>query len=125
MFDNGNVRHCRRARRAVPMLLLRWAADHVTGPNFHDRTSPALDQTAARRDDQGLAQRMGVPMGPCAGLEGDTRGEHAGRIGSLVQRVNADRATKILSWPFARRLCTASFDVHSVTASCERIGKRW
>src|SRR5262245_33096774 len=104
MFDNGNVRHSRSARRAVPMLLIRWAANHVTWSNFHDRTSPTLHQTAASRDDQGLAQRMGVPIGPCAGLERHTGREHAGRIGSLVQWVNADRASKILGWPFARRL---------------------
>ena len=54
MFDNGNVRHGRRARRAVPMLLIRWAADHVAWSDFHDRAAPTLDQTAARRHNRPL-----------------------------------------------------------------------
>src|SRR5262249_36229009 len=72
LFLNGNVRHGRGCRGAVPVLLTRREPDHVTGPDFLDRAAPALGQAAASRHDQGLAQRVGVPRRPSAGLERDT-----------------------------------------------------
>src|SRR6266496_2230740 len=82
-FQNGDMRHGRGCRGAMPMLFTRRARDHVTRPNFLDRASPALHQTASRCHDQGLAQRMSVPCGPGAGLERDTDAERARRIGCL------------------------------------------
>src|SRR6266446_6060950 len=72
LFLNGDVRHGRGCRSAVPVLLTRWEPDHVARPNCLDRTSPALCEAAARRHDQVLTQRVGVPCGAGAGLEGDT-----------------------------------------------------
>src|SRR4051794_3089762 len=69
MFNHGNMRHGRSRRGAVPMLLIRRAADHVSWPNFFDRASPALYEAAASRHDQGLAERVSVPRSPRAGLE--------------------------------------------------------
>jgi hypothetical protein len=65
------------------MLLTGRAPDHVTRPDFRDRAFPALHQTASRCHDQGLAQRMGVPRGPGAGLERDADAERA-RAGSFA-----------------------------------------
>ena len=45
--------------------------DDVARPDFLDRAALALHPAAAGRDDQRLAQRMGVPGGARAGLEGD------------------------------------------------------
>jgi hypothetical protein len=42
LFHDGDVRHGRACRGAVPMLLTRRAPDHVTRPNLLDRASPAL-----------------------------------------------------------------------------------
>src|SRR5947209_2442425 len=103
-FLNGDVRHGRGWRGSVPMFLTRWEPDHVTRPNVLDRLPPALDSATASCHDQGLAQRMGMPCGPSAGLEGDTGADRAGRIGCLEQRVNAYRASKVLGRPFAGRL---------------------
>ena len=53
----------------MPMFLTRRDPDHVTRPNFLDRAAPALYQAAASRHDQSLAQRVGVPRRPGAGLK--------------------------------------------------------
>src|SRR5437867_971395 len=80
-FHNGNVRHGRGWRCAVPMLLTGWKPNHVTRPDFFDRAAPALHEATASRHNQGLAQRVSVPGCPSAWLERDTRAEHACRIG--------------------------------------------
>src|SRR5712692_155008 len=103
-FLNGDVRHGRGGRGAVPMLLTRREPDHVPRPNFLDRTAPALYPAEALRQDQGLAQRVAVPCGPSAGLERDTGADRACRIRCLEQGVNAYRAGKILGRTFAGRL---------------------
>src|SRR6266704_3823342 len=71
LFDDGDVRHGRGGRGAVPMLLAGRNPDHVARPYFFQRTAPALYLPAAGRHDQGLAQWVGVPCRPGAGLEGD------------------------------------------------------
>src|ERR687898_2500864 len=58
---NGDMRHRRRGRCAMPMLLIRRKPDHITWVDFLDRATPSLHPPAAGRDDQGLAERMGVP----------------------------------------------------------------
>src|SRR6266566_3865233 len=83
LFLNGNVRHRRGRRGAVPMLLPRRNPDHVTRPNFLDRTSPALDPAAAGRDDESLTERVRVPCGPRARLESYAGALNACRIGRL------------------------------------------
>ena len=70
-FLNGDVRHGRGRRGAVPMFFTGSDPDHITRPNFLDRATPALRQTTAGRHYQGLAQRMGVPCCPSPGLERD------------------------------------------------------
>src|ERR1039457_2379919 len=71
LFLNGDVRHGRGWRSAVPMLLARREPDHVTRTNFFDRAAPALHASAASRHDQRLTQRMGVPCGAGAGFKRD------------------------------------------------------
>ena len=78
--------------------------DHITRPDFLDLASPALHAAAAGRHDQGLAERVGVPCCPGAGLEGDTGAERTCRSGWLEQGVNAHRAGKILGRSLAGRL---------------------
>ena len=72
LFLNGDMRHGGGWRGAMPVLLAWREPDHVAGPDFFDRASPALRPAATRRHDQGLTQRMGVPRGSGTGLEGDT-----------------------------------------------------
>ncbi len=61
LFHNGNVRHGRVCRGAMPILFAWWARDYVTGPDYRDRTSPTLRPAAACDDDQGLSQGVSVP----------------------------------------------------------------
>ena len=103
-FLNGDVRHRGGWRCAVPVLLTRREPDHVTGPDFLDRPAPALRAAAASRHDQRLAQRVRVPRGSSAGLEGDARARDACRIGGLIERIDSDRASEVLGRSFAGRL---------------------
>src|SRR3954451_12293981 len=69
---DGDVRHGRRGRRPVPVLLARWEPDDVTGADLLDRPSLSLGPAAARRDDERLAERVRVPRRPCPRLDRDT-----------------------------------------------------
>src|SRR5262245_4785499 len=68
-FLDGDMRHRRRRRCAVPVLLAGRKPDHVARPDLLDRAALALRPAAAERDDQGLAERMGMPGGASARLE--------------------------------------------------------
>src|SRR3954447_19198505 len=76
---DGDVRHRRRGRRPVPMLLARREPDHVTRSYFLDRASLPLDPAAAGRDDERLTQGVGMPGRPAPGLEGDGVAGRTGR----------------------------------------------
>src|SRR5438067_975111 len=88
-FLDGDMGHRRRRLGAVPMLLAGRRPDHVTWADLLDRSAPALHPTAARRDDQRLAERMGVPVAAGARLESDGGAGHAPRLGRLEQRIDA------------------------------------
>src|SRR6266567_1722112 len=81
------------------MLLTRRAPDHVAGADFFDWASPALNQAAASRDDQGLTQRVRVPRRPGAGLEGDADAERPRRLGWLGA-ASLDVHTASFLYPF-------------------------
>ena len=101
---NGDVRHGGSWCGPMPVFLPRLEPDHIPLTNVFNRASPALCPAKALRHNQRLAQWMGMPGGPSTWLERDTGTSHACRIGSLEQRINADRAAKVLGWPFARWL---------------------
>src|SRR5260221_709682 len=56
-----NVRHRFARRRAVPVLLVGRAPQHVTGVELEDWAALHLRPADAFGDDQGLAERMRVP----------------------------------------------------------------
>src|SRR3712207_283417 len=64
---DGDLAHGRGRRGAVPVLLARREPDHVTRADLPDRPALALGPAASGGDDQGLAERMGVPGGAGAG----------------------------------------------------------
>src|SRR5215472_8001235 len=70
-FLNGDVSHCCRRRRAMPMLLVGRKPDDIARPDFLNRAALSLRPAATSRDDQGLPERVRVPGGPCTRLEGD------------------------------------------------------
>src|SRR2546423_8314428 len=100
MFEDGDVRHRRSRSGAVPMLLTWRAPHHIARSNFLFRATIALHPPTSGCNDQGLSERMPVPCCPSAGLERNTDGEHACRIGCLEQWVNAYHAGKVLSWSY-------------------------
>ena len=87
----------------MPVLLTRRKPDDITRVDFLDRAAPSLHPAAARRDDQGLAERMGVPCRARAGFERDAGASNTCRIGRLEQRVNTDCAGEIIRWPPCRK----------------------
>lgn len=84
-------------RGAVPMFFPRREPDDIAGTNLLDGATPTLDSTTARRHDQRLPQRVGVPGGSCPWFKGDTGTAHPRRIGGLEERVDAHRAGKIVA----------------------------
>ena len=54
----------------MAVLLARRKPDHIAGTNLLDWAALALNEAKSCRDDQGLTERMGVPGGASAGLEG-------------------------------------------------------
>lgn len=87
LFLNGDVRHGRRGRSAMPMLLTRRKPDHVAGMDGLDGSSPALREAGAGGDDEGLAQWVRVPCGPGARLERDAGAGDTRRVRGLDERV--------------------------------------
>src|SRR6266567_1663763 len=64
LFLNGDVRHSRGRRRAVPVLLARRNPDHVPWTDLFDGAAPALRAAAASRDEESLTERMRMPGSP-------------------------------------------------------------
>src|SRR5918993_1266025 len=106
--------HCRGGRGAMPVLLARREPDHLSGADLLDGPTLTLNQTVAGRDDQGLAQRMRVPRGAGAELEGHARAADAGRIAGLEQGIDPDGASEPVGRPFASGLRANSLDFHGL-----------
>src|SRR5882724_5278781 len=106
------MRHRGLWRRPVPMLLTRREPDDIPWPDFLNRPAFALRPAAAGRNDESLPQRMRMPGGAGTRLERHTGTDHARRIGRLKQRIDADRAGKVVGRSLAGRLRAAAFDLH-------------
>ena len=103
---NGDVRHRRRRRRAVPVLFTRWKPHDVARTDLLDRSAPALHASGAGRDDQRLPERMRVPRRAGARLERHGCARDACRSRRLKQRIDPHRAGKPIGRTFAGRLRT-------------------
>ena len=104
VFLDGHMRHGCGRRSAVPMFLTWRDRDHISWSNFLTRSAPTLHPTAARRHNQGLAQRVTVPGCPRARLERDTGAARACRIVGIEQGIDTYTAGKPLGrtlagWP--------------------------
>src|SRR5215207_7903759 len=109
---NGDVRHRRGRRGAVPVFLIGLEPDHISRMDFLDRAALALYQAAACRDDKDLAKWMGVPCRASAGLEGHRVASRPRRSGRSEQRVDPYRASKPFGRAPAGGLGTDSFYLH-------------
>ena len=102
------VRRC----GSVPVLLAGRKPDHVARPDLLDRPAPALRPAAARRDEQGLAERMRMPRSPRTRLESDAGALNQRRIRRLKQRIDTDRAGEPIRRSLDGSLRANSLDVH-------------
>src|SRR5215204_3281852 len=109
---DGDMGHRRRCLGAVPVLLAGCRPDHVAWADLLDRTAPALHPAATRRDDQRLAERMGVPIAARARLESDGGSRCTRRLARLEQWVDADRAGEPVGRSAVGRLHAVAFDLH-------------
>src|SRR3954469_16971725 len=111
-FLDRDVAHRRRCRSAVPVLLARREPDDVARTDFLDLSAFTLHPAEAGRHDQRLAERMGVPGGARARLEGDERPGDTGGGRGAEQRIDANRPGEPLRTSLARRVGAAAFDLH-------------
>src|SRR5262245_3807897 len=100
-FRNSDMRHRSGGSRAMPVLLAWWKPNDVARTDLFDWPAFGLRPTKARRDNQGLAERMGVPRGTGARLEGDVTAAHTWWVANLEHWVYADGAGKIGFGSFA------------------------
>ena len=94
---NGDVRQGGRWRGAVPMLFAGREANDVARMDFFDWTTFALGPTATGGNNEGLAQRMGVPGGPGAGFKRDIGGRNPSKMfqrGCAGKRVACGKSRK-------------------------------
>src|SRR5882672_7608253 len=83
LFHDGDMRHRRHRRCAMPMLLAGRAPDHIAGPDFLFGFAPTLRPAAAGRDEQCLPERVRVPCSASTGLECHADPKNAAWIGSF------------------------------------------
>src|SRR5439155_12953067 len=110
---DGDVRHRRGWRGAVPVLLTRLEPDHVAGADLLDRAALTLHPAATGAHDQSLAQRMRVPRRARARLERDAGAACARRLVRGEQGVDANGACKPLRRSSGGRLGSDALDVHT------------
>jgi hypothetical protein len=84
-FLNGNMRHRGSGRRAVPMFLAGRKPNHITRPDFFNRTAPTLCPPETCRDNERLSKRMSVPSRASAWFKSDARARGTCRIRRLEQ----------------------------------------
>lgn len=98
----------------APCQCFSPGGNQITSPGRDglDGPTPALGQSTAGGDDQGLTQGVGVPCRPGVGLKRDAHAHRPRRCFGAEQWVDAHPAGEILLRPVAGRLGTASLDVH-------------
>src|SRR5438477_9561697 len=94
------------------MFFVRRKPNHVAWPDFFHRTAFSLRPPKARRNDQRLTERMGVPGGASTRLERDARATNTCRLGGFEQRINPNVTRKPIRRPLVRRLRSLSFNFH-------------
>src|SRR5688572_20313614 len=90
--SQGDVRHRRRRRSAMPVLDAGRTPDVVARADLDDLSAPFLRATYAVRDDETLACRVRVPVRPGARLERDVRAGIGRRFVGRKQRLYTDTA---------------------------------
>src|SRR3954447_9942806 len=98
---DGQVDHEPVRCGAVPVLLVGLEQHAVAGTDDLDRATAALAQADALGDEDGLAQRVAVPVGARAGHEVHQVGADPGRCGRGGDGVDVDVAGNPVGGPRA------------------------
>src|SRR5262249_39936588 len=107
-----DVDHARGRRAAMPVLLARWNPDDIACLDLADRLALGLEAADARDHVESLSERMRVPRGPCARLEGNAIDDDPCWRRCGDDRVLPDRARKVFGWRAARRPRSGGIDFH-------------
>src|SRR6266850_1977860 len=96
LMDSGLSQWLARSESAAILLVtdLFHPIDDIAGTDFLDRSVLALNPAKAGRDDEGLTERMGMPHGAGARLEGDLTATEARGVTYLKHRVHANSPGK-------------------------------
>jgi hypothetical protein len=100
-------------RGPVPVFFARRKPDYVSGADLFDGRAFALSPAAAGRDDQRLAERVGVPCGSGARFEGDACSLNQCGLGGLEERIDTNCAGEPIGRSFGGGLRAAAFDLHA------------
>jgi len=82
------------------MAVVGAAPCQCFSPDFLDGSAFALSPAASCRDDERLAERMGVPRGSRTRFESDTCALHQRGVGRLKKRIDTYRAGEPLGRSF-------------------------
>src|SRR5262249_33775954 len=85
---DSDVGHRGVGRRAVPVFFARRDPDDVAGANLLDRAAVTPNAAEAGDDDQRLPERMGVPGGAGARLEGHLRALYPRGVEGVEERID-------------------------------------
>jgi hypothetical protein len=86
------------------VLFTRREPDDISGPDLLDWSTIALSPAAPGSDDQGLAQWMCMPGGPCAGFKRDDGSGDARGCLSLERRIDPHETREPIRGASARWL---------------------
>lgn len=94
------------------MSFARREANDIPRPDFLHALALALHPATSGHDNEGLAERMGVPVRTRARLEGDEIAGGSRRRRDGKQRIYADSASEPVDRAFARGALTGSENLH-------------
>ena len=112
LFLDGDMGHGGGESGPVPVFFAGGKPDDIAGTDLLDGRAFALSQAAAGGDDQRLAERVGMPCGSRARLEGDACTLNECWIRSLEERIDPYCAGEPIGGSFGGGLRTVAFDLH-------------
>src|ERR1700730_784840 len=98
----------------MPMFLARRNPHYIARPDLAHGFALSLNPADAGDNEQRLAERMRMPIGPRARLEGDAIRNNSGRRRGGNDRILPDRAGEVFFGRPACRPRAGEMDIHGV-----------
>lgn len=92
-LSDGEMRHGAAGRRAMPVLYVQPADDHVSLVYGSDRSAPFLGEAGSEGDDERLAEGMGMPV--CAGTWSKSDVGAVDPLGASVEKAGSTRTEPV------------------------------